>query len=80
MAGMTQQEIADMMRLQELQRRESRRVRLMNEIKLYDEPLDEQARTANTAALTELKRQHLEFDKLSHPSYWRRLWNAILGR
>ncbi len=83
----SQQAIGNIFRQQELQRRAVRRARLLNEAALEMEPLTAQEKTIDTLAKESLKRQDEEFKKatefpwpMEQPSYWKRLWLAILGR
>ncbi len=76
-----EEKIAALFREEELRRRALRRSALMrNEAALLDEKLDEQARAANAVALEALQNQQQAFEKATRGGYWKRLWNALLGR
>jgi hypothetical protein len=77
---MMQDEIASAFRAQELQRRAGRKQRLMNELALDNEQLTEQDRAADLEAKRRLKESALRLEKEISPSYWKRLWAALLGR
>lgn len=77
---MEQHELQQMFRQQELQRRATRRLHLLNEAKLEQEELDPEAKAADAASKASLIRQQLAYEKETSPGYWTRLWYAILGR
>lgn len=77
---MNHAEIARMMRMQELERRQSRRKRLENEMALEYENLSLTDKAADAAAKESMKQSFLRQDKALHPGYFRRLWAALLNK
>lgn len=78
---MKQDEIAAVFRAQELERRKTRQLRLMqNEAALEKEPLTEFDRAAHAKALALLKLYQQRLEKATRPGYWKRLWAALLSR
>ena len=86
-----QQQIAVLMRAGELTRRDERRKRLQQELAslklrfrneglLLNEELTSEDVAAHAEATARMREQQLRFEKETRPSYWRRLWAAILGR
>ena len=73
-------ELARTFRAQELQRRQARRKCLANEIALECENLSPAEEAADIAAKELMKQSFLRQDKAIRPSYWRRLWAALLNK
>lgn len=68
------------MRRDELQRREARRLRLINELALGEEHLGPEEQAANDLALADLIKAQLRFEKETSPGYWKRLLRALFNR
>ena len=74
---MNTDEIAVLFRRSELERREARRKRLINEVKLMSESLEN---SHHQRAVKEMQYHALLLKKDITPSYWKRLWHALLVR
>lgn len=78
---MTPEQIAVIFRKGELERRAARRRALLaNEARLASEPLTEFDKKVHALTIEELKQQSVDFEKEITPSYWRRLWRALLNK
>ena len=78
---MTPEQVAVMFRKNELERRAARQKALLaNEARLASEPLTEFDKKVHAIAIGELKQQREDFEKEIIPSYWRRLWRALLNK
>lgn len=77
---MNTDEIAVLFRRNELERREARRKRLVNEVKLMSESLSPEEKSHHERAVKEMQYHALLLKKDITPSYWKRLWHALLGR
>lgn len=69
------------MRALELRRRRDRWNRLQNELTLARESLDSpEDRKAHADAILLLQENVLSLEKEFSPSYWKRLWRALLNK
>jgi hypothetical protein len=64
-----QESLKPLFRAQELQRRDARNQVILNHIALTEEKLTPEEERIHKLAIRKLK-----------PSYWKNLWNAILGK
>ena len=80
--GISQEELAKTFRQAELQRREGRRQRLLNEVALADEPLNAFDKVAHKAAVQGIIHQERVYQHMLAESrgYWRTLWRALCGK
>jgi len=78
---MKQHELAEIMRVQELRRRALRRSKLLaNEAALAEEIVPPEVQAMDQRHSQIIQQQQLAYEKALTPSYWRRLWNALLNR
>ena len=80
MPSLSPEQIAQMFRKTELNRRAERLARLKNELELANEPLSAHDKEINEAALRDIKQEKLRQDKLMYPGYWNRLIAALLNK
>lgn len=80
MSGISQEELQKTFRVTELQRREWRRKRLINEMALAEEHLSPEDLEADRHAKAYLQEMQLQHEKEIKPSYWKRLFRALLAR
>jgi len=83
---MNQEELAAMLRAQELQRRAVRRQVMLNYAALEEEELTKpEDIAADKLAKESLHRQQVTFENQTIPqfpskAYWKRLWSAVRGK
>lgn len=78
---MNQQQIAEMMRAKELERRKARSAALIkNELALGQEKLNAEDQAVHDRVVHNLRRLQLQREKETTPGYFQRLWNALLNR
>lgn len=81
---MNETQLKTLFRKNELANRAQRRAKLLrqldNERTLLHEEIPEEDKAACDAAITELRKEHIQMERYIRPGYWKRLWLALLNR